>query len=435
MATGRTAKQHAKRHLYNIKAWRQENFEVVCPNCNKRQTMQVAAVGQVIPCTCSHQMDFVFYSICTDPAELQQWFQQAAQDPKCEGVSYDYESNGNKTNDNDPWLCELVGCSFGRWDQPGVAIYVPLSHLLGTNMPMDDFKRVAAPFMEKANMAVHGAAIMEWPWTYVKLGVEPNIVCDTAIAAFMDDPNRKHRTDPRDLRLKSLAVELWDISVTEISDLIDLDTQHFGILPVNQAYEYGCQDSDLTTRLVNWGMKRLQADQGTIWRLEHENIQIASKMYLRGIKLDPQVLTEAAVILDQEIEQLEEDVFREMGYDIVKNDAGDWLRPFDLGSTAKVSKRLFTEMGIPPAGALGKSGHYSTSSDNLRDLRDDYPVIDKLLTWREAAHMRNNFVAPLPEYINRVTGFIHGNFNQTGAPTGRWSHSNPNLAQIPKLQD
>lgn len=424
-----------KRHLYNIHSLTQAGLSLSCPNCNRRHPEQMVAVGMCIPCTCGHQMDLVFYSCIHDPDELKDWLAKAVAESGCRGISYDFESTGNFTNDNDPWTCDLVGCSFGRWDQPGVAVYVPLNHITGENMDMQRFIDVAAPVIATAPMGVHGASIMEWPWTYVKLGVEPNILCDTAVVAFLDDPNRKHRFDARNISLKGMAKEIWDIHVTEITDLVDLNNQHFGILPVKQAYEYGCQDSDLTTRLVHWGMDRVMADQPTIWRLESRIISISARMTLRGIKLDPQVLADGSVLLDEEIEQLEEDAFRDLGYDIVKNSAGEWMRPFDLGSPAKVSVRLFDEMGLPPPGKRGKSGYYSTASENLKDLRDEYEVVDKILLLREAKHMRNNFVAALPEYINPVTGYVHGKFNQTGAPTGRFSHSSPNTAQVPKLRD
>jgi len=435
MAGKAKPKLKGKRHLHNIHAMSVPNHTLKCENCNKTQTLDKASVGMIIPCTCGHQMDLVFYRAVSDPAVLAQWLQEAKDDPQCEGMSYDYESTGNKTNFNDPWVCQLVGCSFGRWDQPGVAIYVPVGHLVGDNMDMDAFIKVAAPFIRDFPMGVHGAAIMEYPWTVIKLDVIPKIVVDTAIVAFMDDTNRKHRFDPRNLKLKGLAFELWDIHVVDIGDLVDLKAQDFSVLPVKQAYEYGCQDSDLGTRLVIWGMKRVMADQPTIWRLEHDIIPISAKMTLRGIRENPAVLVDGAPGLDAEIERLEEIVFREMGYDIVKNAIGEWMRPFDLGSTAKVSRRLFDEMGLPAPGKRGKNGYYSTSKDNISDLAKEYPVAEKLLEWREAVHMRDNFVSALPQYINPVTGFVHGHFNQTGAPTGRFSHSAPNLAQIPKIRD
>lgn len=433
MAGKKKERVAGRRILYNIGAMQVSNHSINCPACHQTTVHADLSVRQMVDCNCGKQFDCVWYRPVSDPKQLEEYLQGAA------GIltAYDFETDGDEESGNDEFTHNLVGCSFCRMDQRGVAIYVPLRHTIGQNMPEDVFKSLAAPFMRDNPMAVHAASFMEWPYTYVKLGVEPKIVVDSCIVAYLQDANRAWTHDPRNLKLKGLAKEIFDIDVTALQDLVDLNTGNFGHVPVAQAYAYGCQDSDLTIMLVQWGQEhKVQEEQPNIWRVEHDLIPVVAKMHLRGIQLNPDHLVEGAKQLDKKIEELEQEVFQLMGFEVRPDEHGMWQRPFDLGSNKQVAEQLFTKMGIPyDQRSVGKSGVPSTSKDALEDIKDDWPVVAKVLEHRGEVHSRDNYVAALPTYVNAVTGFIHGYFNQVGAPTGRFSHSSPNLANQAKIRD
>lgn len=434
MAGTRKPQIPGRRRLYNIGAPEVTNHTISCDMCHKVVVHAVLKVGELIKCECGRQFDCVWYRPVSDAQELQAYVDGA----KSAGVAtaYDFETDGNDTVGNSPFLRNLVGVSFCRRDQRGVAIYVPMRHLIGKNLDEEVVAEICAPFLRDHPCLVHGAAFMEWVWTYVKWHVDPKIIVDTCITMFLDDPNRVGRMDARNLKLKGLAKEIWDIDVTKLENLIDLKTQNFSLVPVAQAYAYGCQDSDLTVMLDAAFTPKVMAEQATIFRLETSLIPAIAKMHLRGIKLNPVLLQEGALVLDKEIEELEQQVFKEMGYQVNVGADGQWERPFDLGSPKKVSEQLFMKMGLPyDQRSVGASGVPSSSSDALEDLKADFPVVECLLDWRGATHMRDNFIAALPNYINPVTGYIHGSFNQCGAPTGRFSCASPNTQQIPKIRD
>ncbi len=73
----------------------------------------------------------------------------------------------------------------------------------------------------------------------------------------------------------------------------------------------------------------------------------------------------------------------------------------------------------------------TTRGWQLQPLADEYPVIKKLLEYRSVAKAISSFGENILEFIEPKTGRLHADFRQIGAPTGRFSCSNPNLQQIP----
>ena len=77
----------------------------------------------------------------------------------------------------------------------------------------------------------------------------------------------------------------------------------------------------------------------------------------------------------------------------------------------------------------------TTRGWQLQPLAAEYPVVAKLLEYRGVAKSLTSFGENILEFIEPKTGRIHADFRQIGAPTGRFSCSNPNLQQIPHGQE
>ena len=88
-------------------------------------------------------------------------------------------------------------------------------------------------------------------------------------------------------------------------------------------------------------------------------------------------------------------------------------------------------MQLDPKAKKTKTGQYSTSEEILEKLAWKSPIIGKILEYRQIKKLLSTYLNALPETINKTTGKIHTNYNQTVTSTGRLSSSSPNLQNIP----
>ena len=108
---------------------------------------------------------------------------------------------------------------------------------------------------------------------------------------------------------------------------------------------------------------------------------------------------------------------------------------FNISSTKQLSDVLFSEDKLNlPHGKKGKTGVYSTDSDELNRLRRYSPVIDPILDYRELSKLDSTYASGLMRFISE-DGRIHTTFTQAMTNTGRLSSTEPNLQNIPVRSD
>jgi DNA polymerase-1 len=107
---------------------------------------------------------------------------------------------------------------------------------------------------------------------------------------------------------------------------------------------------------------------------------------------------------------------------------------FNLNSPKQIGEILFDKLGLPGAKKT-KSGTHSTSFEILENLAEKYPIVQKILDYREIQKLLSTYIDALPLQILDKTGRVHSSFNQTVAATGRLSSTNPNLQNIPIRTD
>ena len=88
---------------------------------------------------------------------------------------------------------------------------------------------------------------------------------------------------------------------------------------------------------------------------------------------------------------------------------------FNVNSTPQLRAVLFDKLGLTPQKKT-KTG-YSTDAATLEKLRDDHPIVEQLLRYREVEKLRSTYGEGLLAEI-APDGRIHATFNQTVARTG-----------------
>lgn len=101
---------------------------------------------------------------------------------------------------------------------------------------------------------------------------------------------------------------------------------------------------------------------------------------------------------------------------------------FNINSPKQLGVILFEKLQMPHAKKT-KTG-YSTAADVLEKLAPEFPIVDKILEYRQLTKLKSTYADGLANYI-APDGRIHGTFNQTITATGRISSTEPNLQNIP----
>jgi DNA polymerase-1 len=168
----------------------------------------------------------------------------------------------------------------------------------------------------------------------------------------------------------------------------------------------------LAERIDRAGLRRLLDD------VEMPLSSILARMQARGVALDVDYLNAMAKDVRERMATLEAEIYGQAGEE------------FNLNSPPQLRAILYEKLGLSP-GKRTPKGQLSTDASVLEKLRDQHPIVDSLLQWRELDKLNSTYLESLPRQVDPADGRVHTTFNQTGATTGRLSSSNPNLQNIP----
>jgi DNA polymerase-1 len=251
-------------------------------------------------------------------------------------------------------------------------------------------------------------------WTRACLGTEIAGVFDTYLASQLiaaGDQDRRH----------SLA----DVAQHFIGQELDKTQQvsDWSAAELSEAQvEYAARDAAIMVPLREQVAERLKADDlERVANLEFECVVPIAAMELNGIYLDAarwrEQLEKVKVAQAKAADELQDMLSAGVAQATLFGRA-----EINLDSQQQVTDALLN-LGVPVP--------QTTRAWQLQPLAEKYEVVAKLLEYRAVAKSLSSFGENILEYIEPKTGRIHADFRQIGAPTGRFSCSNPNLQQIP----
>ena len=148
-------------------------------------------------------------------------------------------------------------------------------------------------------------------------------------------------------------------------------------------------------------------------------IKVLAEMELNGIKIKTEILKKLLTSTNKELAKLESKIYKLAG------------ASFNINSPSQLGEILFSKLQIKGRVRRTGGGAMSTAAPELEKLRDEHPIIDLVLQYRELQKLKTTYIEPFPLLVDKSDGRLHTTYNQTGTGTGRLASQDPNLQNIP----
>jgi DNA polymerase-1 len=322
-----------------------------------------------------------------------------------------------------PMRAELVGLGLAVGEQ---AVYIPLGHVKGSQLEAETAFEKLRPVFEEASISKRAHNAKFHMVVLARHGIEVRgLSFDTMIAAYLLESGQ------RALALRDLAWAKVQVELPSVQSLLGVGKKAITMaeLPIAHCGSYACNEALLVERLVPLLEQELdEAEQTELFRdVEMPLVPVLADMERDGIAVDLPYLAELGREMQARIAALEAEIYAHVGHE------------FNIGSPQRLSDVLFNELHLEvdkrKRRTKTKTGHISTDSGVLEELRGTHPIIELILEHRHLQKLQGTYVDALQQLVDPVTGRVHTSFNQTGAATGRLSSSDPNLQNIPIRTD
>ena len=229
-----------------------------------------------------------------------------------------------------------------------------------------------------------------------------SLIIDWNIKALMHDNQEKAE------EIKN-GKPYWDLGQAEflLNPLARGQSDQYDPMDLRMAYQVQKRELEKLPKLYN------------VYRdFDLPLIPVLYQMEKKGMLIDRIYFENLKKEYEKEIGVLEQKI-----YDLVG-------KAFNLNSPIQLSEVLFTDLGLPVKGVKKTTRGYSTGAKELDKLKNEHPVIEQIIKYREASKLLNTYIIPMPELADE-NGRIHTTFTQNVTATGRLSSKDPNLQNIP----
>jgi len=189
--------------------------------------------------------------------------------------------------------------------------------------------------------------------------------------------------------------------------------------------EYAARDAAILLPLREKLIERLKSDSLVkCAQLEFECVMAVTDIELTGFYMHKDRWLEQLAIVEKRRGELAEELQEILAEESMQGSlfGGPSREDINLDSHQQLTQAL-QRLGIPVPD--------STRNWKLQPLAAKYPVIAQLLEYRTVQKALTSYGQNMIELINPVTGRLHADFRQIGAPTGRFACTNPNIQQVP----
>lgn len=242
------------------------------------------------------------------------------------------------------------------------------------------------------------------------------VVFDTAVAEYVIDPSRSK------YELKNLALEKLHLAI-DSEDEFNKSQGQIGFFDDNRTTlaEYAKTLGIAVLQLID--LQTVILKDKSLERVYNEAelplIEVLASMEVEGIKVNSVFMEDFGNELKNKISILETEICDMAG------------KKFNINSPAQLGVVLFEDLQLPN-GKKTKRG-YSTSAEVLEKIKDEHPIVNAVLEYRNLTKLNSTYVEGMKPLIGE-DGKIRAHFQQTVTATGRISCTEPNLQNIPIRQ-
>jgi len=246
------------------------------------------------------------------------------------------------------------------------------------------------------------------------VGMPTNIV-DTLRLAYLKNPAESHG-------LKDLGELEFGPAAGAAEDTIKAYIKQYRLksyiqVPSEFMDPYAVLDTVLTKALAHLYIDDVMADSSFLFKVEHKLIPIIVKMEQEGLRIDTEYINQLLKEFRVEQRAIQDSIYEIVG------------KPMEIASTKQLQEYFYDRLRITPF-AETETGQRSVNEKSLEKIKHPVgtKVAELVLRWRNLNKLASTYLEPYKD----LNGRVHPHWNATGARTGRFSSSSPNLQNIPK---
>jgi len=355
----------------------------------------------------SSKIDTKVYESITEEKDLDKWINILTEKTV---ISVDTE-----TSSLNPLEADLLGISFS-YDK-NKACYIPLNNKNFKSLDKELVLKKIKPILEVTSVKKVGQNI-KFDFTILKQNkIEINPIEDTMLISYtLDAGNNRHNLDT----LSEIHLNHKTISYKDLVG-IGKNKLNFSEIELNKATEYAAEDADVTLRLYNFLIKRLDEEKlNKVYEcFEKPMVKLLSKLEYNGIKVDDLYLKKLSKNFEKKLKKIEKEIYSIAG------------KEFNIGSPKQLGEIIYNELKIAKLKKT-KKGSLATNAKVLEDLAlSGHKFPKEILEWRQLSKLKNTYSDALQNHISKKTKRVHTSFLLAATNTGRLASSDPNLQNIP----
>jgi len=312
----------------------------------------------------------------------------------------------------------LIGFSFAYEKNKKIySYYIPVRHTKFRNMPLEDVQQILKQLLNWDQLVFHNYVFDGMVFAKFGIPVKAAIVHDTMLLAHLLDENGRQG-------LKPCALRYCHHQMKHFKEIVGTGKSRISFADVDKeiAVKYGSEDAEYTYKLFEILYPMVIADDNLykIYEtIERPLLLVVEDMQIKGITIDidqvNRIREDCQLRVSNALEQIE------------------YLMPnINLNSPKQLREYFINKKRLKPLKLSKKTQLGSVDAKFLEHYKEKCPEIKQLLAYRKYNKILSTFIPALtPKEGNK----IYAQFRQSGTTSGRFSSSNPNLQNIPRVTD